>query len=75
MRRLSKSEPISDGIVFVFHLAFLMRKSGFESLKWYIFFNTSDHVMLYFLYKNQWNTKPFYLNSVLVWKVRIIIKP
>ena len=39
MRRLSKSEPISDGIVFVFHLACLMRKSGFESLKWYIFFN------------------------------------
>ena len=35
MRRLSKSEPISaDGIVFVFHLACLMRKSGFELISW-----------------------------------------
>ena len=31
--------------------------------------------MLYLLYKNQWNNKQFYLNSVLVWKVRIIMKP
>ena len=44
MRRLSKSEPISDGIVFVFQLAYLMRKSGFESLKWYIFFNTKREI-------------------------------
>ena len=27
------------------------------------FISPSDHVMFYLLYKHQWNTKPFYLNS------------
>ena len=35
----------------------------------------SDHVMFYLLYKHQWNAKPFYLNSFLVWKVQFIMKP
>ena len=38
------------------------------------FVSPSDHVMFYFLYKHQLNTKPFYLNSFLVWKVRFIMK-
>ena len=39
------------------------------------FVSPSDHVMFYLLYKHQWNTKPFYLNSFLVWKVWFIMKP
>ena len=39
------------------------------------FVSPSDHVMFYLLYKHQWNAKPFYLNSFLVWKVRFIMKP
>ena len=39
------------------------------------FVSPSDHVLFYLLYKHQWNTKPFYLNSFLVWKVRFIMKP
>ena len=36
----------------------------------------SDHVMFFLLHiKRQWNTKQFYSNSFLVWKVRFIIKP
>ena len=69
MRRLSKSEPISDGTVFVFQLAYLMRKSGFESLKWYIFFqhekrnfvSPSDPVMFYLLHK-----KPMKYQTILL---------
>ena len=30
------------------------------------FVSPSDHVMLYLLYKHQWNAKPFYLNSFLL---------
>ena len=51
--------------------------------EWNIFFqhekrnlvSPSDHVIFYLLYKHQWNAKPFYLNSFLVWKVRFIMKP
>ena len=32
----------------------------------------SDHVMFYLLYKHQWNTKPFYLNSFLVWRCGLL---
>ena len=39
------------------------------------FVSPSDHVMFYSLYKHQWNAKPFYWNSFLVWKVRFIMKP
>ena len=35
----------------------------------------SGHVMLYLLYKHQWNTKTFHFNSFLVWKARFIMKP
>ena len=36
------------------------------------FVSPSDHVIFYLLYKHQWNAKPLYLNSFLVWKVRFI---
>ena len=36
------------------------------------FVSPSDHVMLCLLYKHQWNTKPFYLNSFLLRKVWFI---
>ena len=35
----------------------------------------SDHVIFYLLYKHQWNAKPVYLKSFLVWMVRFIMKP
>ena len=39
------------------------------------FVSPSDHVIFYLLYKHQWNAKPFYLKSFLVWKVPFIMKP
>ena len=39
------------------------------------FVSPRDYVEFYLLYKHQWNTKPFYLISFLVWKVRFIMKP
>ena len=37
----------------------------------------SAHVMFYdyLLYKDQWTTKPFHFNSLLVWKARFIMQP
>ena len=37
------------------------------------FVSPSGHVMLYLLYKHQWNTKPFHFNRFLVWKARFIM--
>ena len=48
--------------------------------EWNIFFqhekrnfvSPSNHVMFYLLYKHQWNAKPFYLNSFLVWRCGLL---
>ena len=37
------------------------------------FVSPRGHVMFYLLCKHQWNTKPFHLNSFLVWKAPLIM--